>query len=108
MSMGPLSLIGSLAGTPLAQSKGAEIDRAKSDTAQQQRKTDATERADAAAGIGRTHEDAETGDRDADGRRVWELSATHQRQPSDEAESAPPPLSKDPTGQAGNVLDLSG
>jgi hypothetical protein len=110
MSVGPLGIIGSIAGSPLAQTKGADIDKNKADAANQQRQTETNLQAESAAGIGRTEEDAETSDRDADGRRVWELGGSTPRpaeEPADES-SAAPPLAKDPTGDCGNTLDLSG
>ncbi len=109
MSVGSLGLIGSLAGTPLAQAKGSDIDKAKTDTNNQVRATEAASRADAAAGVGVTQEDSQTSDRDADGRRLWEFGP-QEEQPADAATdaTAPPALSKDPSGNSGTQLDLSG
>jgi hypothetical protein len=59
-----------------------------------------------AAGIGQTDgEDHQTADRDADGRRAWEIP------PQKNAEGDPadePPQVKDPSGQSGGTIDLSG
>jgi len=99
-------LIGSLAGTPLAQTKGAEVERAQQDAAAQERRALSDQKADSASGIGETDgEDHETSQRDADGRRLWERqNAGHpHREPA-----AEPPSSKDASGQSGNLLDLSG
>ena len=119
MSVGPLGgIAGSLAGSPLAQTKGSEIERASQDAGAQQRKNVNELKAEAAAGIGETDgEDHETADRDADGRRLWEETPqsddeaadtgdTADQDPSTAAETAHP--SKDATGQSGNLLDLSG
>ncbi len=107
MSVGPLSgLIGSLAGTPLAQTKGTEIERAQQDAATQERRAVNDQKADSASGIGQPDgQDHETGQRDADGRRLWERqTAGHPHH-----EPAPePPRSKDASGQSGSLLDLSG
>ena len=107
MSVGPLTgLIGSLAGTPMAQSKGAEVERAQQDAAAQERRAASDQKADSASGIGQADgQDHETAERDADGRRLWERRpAGHpQREPAPE-----PPRSKDASGQSGNLLDLSG
>jgi hypothetical protein len=110
MSMIPTTgIIGSLAATPLAQSKGADIDRAQHDTANQKRETTAAEKADMAAGIGRTEEDSQADDRDADGRRPWELPAKYADESSaaDDA-AASSHRGKDPTGERGQQLDISG
>ena len=109
MNVGSLGLAGSVAGTQLAQSKGSDIDKAKSDTNTQVRATDSAIRADAAAGVGVTQEDTQTSDRDADGRRLWEFGPEEPK-PSDDVldATAPPALSKDPTGNSGTQLDLSG
>jgi hypothetical protein len=107
MSVGPLTgLIGSLAGTPLAQTKGTEVERAQQDAAAQERRAVNDQKADNASGIGQADgQDHETAERDADGRRLWERqTAGHPRH-----EPTPdPPLSKDASGQSGNLLDLSG
>lgn len=109
MSMGSLGLIGSIAGTPLAQAKGSDIDKAKSEVANQQRKTESVEKADAASGIGVTQGDSETSDRDADGRRIWEIDPTAKAKDEQAIDpSGPLPLSKDPTGNSGKQIDLCG
>ncbi len=111
MSVGPLGgIAGSVAGSPLAQSKGSDVERAQQDAANQTRRNQANQKAENAAGIGEADgEDHETADRDADGRRLWEAppdaasdDATAQEGRS---EKAPP---KDASGQRGNLLDLSG
>jgi hypothetical protein len=103
-------MIGSIAGSPLAQAKGSDIDKNKTDTGNQQRQVEANLKAEAAAGIGTTQEDAETSDRDADGRRLWELDHAGQKSTADESSEDPsaPPQAKDPSGQCGQSLDLSG
>jgi hypothetical protein len=105
MSIGPMGgTPANAAGVPLAQTKGSEIDRAQQEVAARQRQSYYSEKADAAAGVGETDgEDHETAERDADGRLLWE--------PPDEstpAEKHVPPKSKDPTGQSGSFLDLTG
>jgi hypothetical protein len=100
-------LIGSAAGAPLAQSKGSEIERSQQDAGSQKRTADSTKKADAASGIGQTSEDQETSDRDADGRRIWEIE--EQRKKYEEEEAARTAhKSKDATGLSGNQVDLSG
>jgi len=100
-------LIASAAGAPLAQSKGSEIERAQQDFGSQQKQAEMSEKAEQAAGIGQTAEDQQASDRDADGRRIWEIE--EQRRKHDEEEAARAARkSKDLTGQSGNQLDLSG
>jgi len=111
MSMGPLSgIAGSAAGSPLSQTKGSDVERAQQDTSNQQRRVHTDTKAENAAGIGETDgEDHETGERDADGRRIWEPPPDRpDAQSDDEQPAATPPQSKDPKGQAGNLLDLTG
>ncbi len=110
MSMGPLGgVVGSAAGAPLSQTAGSETERAQKDSAAQHRQLDGNQRSERAAGIGQTEQDQESSERDADGRRLWEApgkpSKDGKDQLSDEAESR---QSKDPTGQSGTRLDLTG
>lgn len=107
MTMIPNAFVGSLAGTGLAQATSSDIDKAKSESINHSRKHEAVERADEAAGIGKTHEDAQSGDRDADGRRIWEIGPDGQRRRATQQDREPP-RSIDPTGEAGTQLDLSG
>ena len=108
MSVGPMGMIGSIAGTPLSQTKGSEVEKTAQDTANQARSGQALERAEDAAGIGQAEEDSEADERDADGRRLWEV---RQESEADETEQSPQestPRSKDPTGMSGNTIDLTG
>ena len=97
--------IGTAAGTPLAQSKGAESDRAQEEVGAQGRQVYHERKAASAAGVGQPDgEDHETDQRRADGRRPWE-------DPPEPKKNAGPPnarQSKDPSQQSGNLLDLTG
>jgi hypothetical protein len=108
--MGPLGIVGSIAGSPLAQSKGSDVDRAAQGTADQARQAKAELQAEQAAGIGQTEEDQQSSERDADGRRLWEQVAESAGDSAEEdaAEALSPPQSKDPSGDRGQRLDLSG
>ena len=111
MSIGPMGVAGSLAGGQLQQAKGSDTDRTQQDTAAQSRETKNAEKAEQAAGIGRTTEDAETSDRDADGRRLWESDEEpgEQEAVDGNAESSgQSPKANDPEGNRGTNLDLSG
>ncbi len=109
MSVGSLGIVGGLAGSSLAQTTGAAPERAKQDAAQFQRQVASTQQAADAAGIGLTNEDHHASDRDADGRQPWELPPAKAEQdasqePDDQAGAKP----KDPSGDAGTILDLTG
>jgi hypothetical protein len=111
MSIGPMSgFVGAAgaAGAPLAQTKGADVDRAPQDTAAAELQIQGEQRAETAAGIGETDgQDHQTAERDADGRRLWERAAKP-AQPEDAEKTAEDLHGKDPTGASGNLLDLSG
>src|SRR5436309_635439 len=111
MSMGPVGgIVGSAAGTSLSQAAGSETERTQKDSVASQRQTDATERAEDAAGIGHTEQDQESSERDADGRRLWEAPGNRKNaasgQLASEEAAAESKQSKDPTGQSGTKLDL--
>lgn len=108
MSVGPMGgIASSVAGLPLAQAKGSEVERAGQEAVGHERKVTSQEKAERAGGIGETDgQDHETGERDADGRRLWERQEPpHHGEVLPEAERTAP---RDTTGQAGNELDLSG
>ena len=111
MSIGPLGSLGaSAAGSPLAQTKGADAERVQDEVGAQARHVQSEKKAENAAGIGETDgEDHETADRDADGRLLWENNA---ESPGENARghtaASDDRQSKDLSGQRGNLLDLSG
>lgn len=107
MSIGPTSgLAGSVAATALAQTTGPEADRAQQAAANQEGRVRNEQRAESAGGIGEADgDDHQTDERDADGRRPWEMPV-----PEAAASQPPtaPPQSKDASRQSGNLLDLTG
>lgn len=108
MSIGSsLGIIGSLATTSLAQ-RTADVERVERDTADQARAAQSKSKAETAAGIGEPEEESAIGDRDADGRRPWEFSEHPRQSDPAEAPAAREPVAKDPHGEAGNLLDISG
>jgi hypothetical protein len=110
MTMAPLGgIVTSAAGAPLSQTAGSETERVQKDALHQQRQTDASEQAAAAAGIGQTDEDQQSSERDADGRRFWEAPTKPQAR-TDKEETAETVVrqSKDASGQSGTQLDLTG
>ncbi len=110
MSMGPLGIAGSAAGSPLAQTKGSDVDRARQDAAGQQRKIDTDRKAEDAAGIAAADEDQGASERDADGRRLWEQApeAADDESDADGNPTSAGRKSKDPTGESGTKIDLTG
>ena len=104
MSIGPMGGLNSAAGSQLPQTQGTDLDKAKQDTSDQARRTDSDRRAENAASLGETEQDEGTQDRDADGRRILEI--TRRERSAGGGEDPRPP--KDPTGQSGSHIDLSG
>jgi hypothetical protein len=107
MSVGPMGgVLASAAGAPLPQAKGTEVDQSQQADAAQLRQLAFERKAEAAAGVGETDgQDHETADRDADGRLPWKFIVEEKKPPA-AADAAPP--APDPSGAAGNLLDLSG
>jgi hypothetical protein len=111
MSIGSLSFGSVGAATPLAQSKGSDVDRSQQESAAQEGQLQNDLKAEQAAGIGQTDGDEhEIEERDADGRRPWELARKRKKPPLAQAPTAPEeaPHSRDATGQCGNALDVTG
>jgi hypothetical protein len=97
-----------VAGAPLAQSAGGSVERVQRESTNQQRQADAARHADSAAGIAETDgQEHQTNERDADGRRPWELPP-RAAPPPPEPEPDPPAASRDASGTCGQHLDLSG
>jgi hypothetical protein len=109
MSIGPMGFASFVAGAPLAASKGSDIERSLHAASAKDRQVQTDKKASDAAGIGSTDgEDHQTEDRDADGRRLWELPQAEQPAEDVTDESTPaPPTSKDASGDSGHQLDLS-
>jgi len=105
MSIGPLGISASAAGSPLAQTKGSAAERAREEVGAERRQVYHEQEAAAAAGVGEPDGDNhETTDRDADGHRPWEDVPEGELRPT-----APDARqSKDPLQQSGNLLDLTG
>ncbi len=110
MSVGPLGGVNvSAAGTPLAQTKGSEVERTSQDVGAQHRGVVYEQKAEAAAGIGETDgEDHQTDERDADGRLPWKRPPEKSDNPAAEDDDQHPSHSRDATGTCGNLLDLTG
>jgi hypothetical protein len=108
MSIGSFGFAGIGPGTILAQPSG-DTDRAQHDSGAQQSQLHSDLKAEQAAGIGQTDgEEHETEDRDGDGRRPWELPPKKKDSVPAGALAETPPPAKDPSGERGNSLDLTG
>ena len=103
MSVGPLGNVAGLGGAPLAQSRAAET-AGQQEAAAAERTDRSTQRAAQAGGIHAADAENETHERDADGRRPWELPGS----PQSEKEPQPFARPRDPSGAAGQHLDLTG
>ncbi|MGE0608723.1 MAG: hypothetical protein AB7O62_16635 [Pirellulales bacterium] len=106
MSLIPTSGIGHIvAGVQAAQGRG-DPDRAAQEIGSQQRVSQL------AAGAEQVNGEASTHERDADGRLPYQQQNTRQKSAdgNEAASDADPsaPLPKDPTGQTGTTLDLTG
>lgn len=109
MSVGPLGIAGSAAGSHLAQTKGTDTEKVQQEAANQARELESAENAEQADGVGETEEDQESSDRDADGRRPWQRQKGGEAELQDEETASDEiPSSKDPDGQCGLHVDLSG
>ncbi|MCL6503546.1 MAG: hypothetical protein K6T86_12735 [Pirellulales bacterium] len=104
MSVGPLSSAAGLSGVPLAQARTAE-NTAQQETSAAERTDRSAQRAAQAGGIHAADAESEAHDRDADGRRPWQLPDQPQ---AEHAEPQPPAPPRDPHGTSGRLLDLSG
>lgn len=107
MSFGPVGIISSIAGVPRVQARGTEVEREGIETAAATSEAESERQADDAAGVGTTSEESETNERDADGRRLWERSIGRPAA-AGATESESPAGVRDPRGEAGSQLDLSG
>lgn len=108
MSVGPLGFVAGVAGTPLSQAHGGDVDRLQQETSNQTRQVRGQQQAADAAGVGTTEQDSQAEDRDADGRRLWEPAPSPPREETDPLEAETQPRARDPQGQSGTELDLLG
>jgi hypothetical protein len=101
----PTHIAAGVAGLPLAQANGSEVERADQEVNARQRRVHFQRKAETAEGVGQPDgEEHQPDDRDADGRYPWDVASESKRKPSTPA-SRP---SKDPSGQSGGMLDVTG
>ena len=106
--MDPLSHIASsAAGSPAAQTTGADVQRSQQAAAIRKGQLAAREKARAAAGIAATDgEDLKPDDRDGDGRRPWEHRAIGQKPAAEQSAGG---FARSPDGEdRGARLDVVG
>ncbi len=102
-------IVASAAGTPLALSKGTDVERSQHADAAQKRESVSQLKAEAAAGVGELDDaDHKPEERDADGRRLWERFGKKNSGEEPGSEPAPVKQVRDLSGECGNQLDLSG
>ena len=106
MSVGPIGIIGSLAGS-VPQTRTADADRAHAESANQTRESQAAQTAESASGVSETAEESETRERDADGRRTWEQAEDGNQDDAD-SQQMRSFVSRDSHGCRGDQLDLIG
>ena len=97
MSVGPLGNTAGLSGS-------------QNDAASTIRRARADQKSEKAEGLGATDAEQETSDRDADGRRIWEITEQPDSESGD-ADHEPGSQqcqAKDPSGNSGGLLDLTG
>ncbi len=104
MSVGPMGNLAGLGGLPLAQLRSSES-TAQHEAAAAARADRSAERAAKAGGINAADAESEAQERDADGRRLWELP---EKPPADSDEPQQPLAARDPQGATGQHLDLTG
>jgi hypothetical protein len=97
----------SAAGAHLAQTTGADVQRIQQDAASHQRRIDSDQQADSAAGIAETDPDYETRQRDADGRRPWEIGPPKRAIVPDEGSLSAPIPAHDGPDDCGQSIDLT-
>jgi hypothetical protein len=110
MSVGPLGFFGSIATSPATQ-RTSDSDRVAQDASRKQGEIKNEAQAEKAARIGETDGDEHsTNERDADGRRPWEIGSRSKAQEETSQSDQLPPLrqSKDVSGTSGTQLDLTG
>ena len=109
MSVGPLGFFASVTATPMAQ-RGADVERTQQETSRQHGEVKNEASAEKAAGIGETDGDEHgANERDADGRRPWEIGPGAKAAPAAaELTASTTRQSKDVTGTTGGQLDLTG
>jgi hypothetical protein len=92
----------------LPQARTADAEKAQQQATDQARQANSDEKAERAAGVGETEQDEQASDRDADGRKLWEGDSGAEQSDSESPDAHQTPPSRDPSGDRGGNLDLSG
>ncbi len=109
MTILPSNLSSSLAASPSAQNLNQQQQQVES-AAHHARATGVIKRTPGTESLEHAEENSATFDRDADGRRPWELNRSGKSEPTaaPEEPSAASTRPPDPTGQSGQLIDLIG
>lgn len=108
MNVGSMGIVGGAAGSALSQRAGSEVERTQQEAASKERQVQNDKKAESAAGIGETEQDHGASDRDADGRKIWEPPPEGNSDSAQDDPNQSTPRVKDPSGQSGGKLDLTG
>jgi hypothetical protein len=110
MSIGPgAPILSGAPAAPLAQTRGKELDRQAELSAQQAHRLAGERAAELASGIGETDgQNHHATERDADGRRPWEIPLGSKNPPTAPSPNGEEARGKDPSGRLGQLLDLLG
>ncbi len=105
---GNIPVLSGVPAVPMAQARGKEVDRVGEEISQHSLRRSTEKAAEAAGGIGETDgQDHHTEERDADGRRPWEVPVPENKCPP-EGEISPGSSPKDPFRSVGRLVDLCG
>lgn len=109
MSITPSSFAAGFAGAIAARPASPETERTQETTSAHEKEIAAAEESERASGFGEAQGEQATDDRDADGRLAYEFSEPAKKpKPAEITDEQSQSLSKDATGDCGNLLDLQG
>lgn len=109
MSITPSSFAAGFAGAIAARPASPETERVTEAAQAHEKEQAAAEESERANGLGEAEGEQATQDRDADGRLAYEFAEPPKKPKAIAAsDDQTQPLSKDATGDCGNLLDLQG
>lgn len=108
MNIASLNTFAGTAAAQASQTASADSDHQLQRAVTRSNATDSLKKTAEAAGIGQTEQEESAGDRDADGRRVWEIPPSQKTQPETPEETAAEDSPPDPLGECGQQIDILG